>query len=136
MKVILDTNVVLDTLLKREGFHQAAYEVIKLSIQNKIEAVLPASTITDIHYIMSRSDKAKTKPVLKAFVGLLGMCDVVPADIDAAFASGMEGFEDAVLASVANRVKADYIITRDKSGFLRSPVPAIAPEELIALLVK
>lgn len=133
MKIILDTNVVLDTILKRGGFFYAAYEVVKLSVQNKVEAVLPTSIITDVYYVLNRSDKAKAKPVLEGFVGLLSMCEVVPADIHTAFASDMDDFEDAVIASVANRVKADYIVTRNKKDFIKSPVSAVTPEEFIEL---
>ncbi|MDR0293078.1 MAG: PIN domain-containing protein [Oscillospiraceae bacterium] len=133
MKVILDTNVVLDTLMKREGLFQAAYEVVKLSIQNKIQALLPASVITDIHYIMSQSDKTQARPVLEQFVGLIAVCDVTPADVGAAFASEMDDFEGAVLAAVAARVHADYIVTRNKRDFVKSPVPVATPEELLAL---
>jgi len=133
MKVVLDTNVVLDTLMKREGFFPAAYEVVKLSIQNKIEAVLPTSIITDIYYILSQSDKTQAKPILEQFVGLVTICEVVPADIGAAFASDMDDFEDAVLASVAARIKADYIVTRNNRDFTNSPVRAALPEELLKL---
>jgi predicted nucleic acid-binding protein len=134
MKVILDTNVVLDTLMKREGFFQDAYEVVKLSIQNKIEAVLPTNIITDIHYILSQSDKALAKPVLEQFIGLVAMCEVIPADIEAAFASEMDDFEDAVAAAVATRIKAGYIVTRNGKDFEKSPVPAISPPDFLALM--
>ena len=48
MKVILDTNIVLDVLLKRKAFYQASYEVVKSSIINDIDAVLPQDFIKTI----------------------------------------------------------------------------------------
>jgi hypothetical protein len=43
-------------------------------------------------------------------------------------------FEDAVQASCAARVKADYIVTRNVGDFEKSLIPAILPADMLKLL--
>ena len=51
MRVLIDTNVILDVLLKRSPFYEAAIEVLKLSVREDIQEFVSASAITDIYYI-------------------------------------------------------------------------------------
>jgi predicted nucleic acid-binding protein len=133
MKIILDTNIVLDVLMKREGFYDASYGAVRQAILDNTDMVLPASIITDAYYILNRNDKTNAKAILEQFVRLTGLSEVTPDDIMAAFASEIIDFEDAVVAAVAVRVGADYIVTRNAGDFEHSPVPAIAPQDFLML---
>ena len=134
MKIILDTNIVLDILLKREEFYQASYDTVKLSVRDRINAVLPTNIITDVYYVLNRNDKALAKPILEKFLPLVDMCEVIPADITAAFSLEMKDFEDAVVAATAFRVNANYIVTRNGKDFEGSPVPAIEPGDFLDIM--
>lgn len=136
MKVMIDTNIVLDVLLQREPFFQASYEVMKRSAQDEIEGFVSASAATDIFYLLRRElkDRQKAKDILETLFQLIGFADALGEDVYAAIASNMVDFEDALVAAVAARCQMNYIITRDTRDFTDSPVKALSPDEFLSLL--
>jgi predicted nucleic acid-binding protein len=135
MKVLIDTNIIIDILEQREGFFRDSYRLIQLAAQEKLEAFMSAGAVTDVYYIISRSlhdaDKAREKII--ALTVLIGFCDTTASDIHTALTLNITDFEDAVIASVAKREKADYIVTRNETDFTNSPVPAISPAQFLRL---
>lgn len=133
MKVMIDTNVVLDVLLQREPFFQASYEVMKLSALEKLDGFVSASAATDIYYLLRRSlrDDALAKDGMEKLLQLVGIADALGEDIYAAVASNMNDFEDALVSSIAERCQMSYIITRNIKDFEESPIKAITPEEFL-----
>jgi predicted nucleic acid-binding protein len=55
-------------------------------------------------------------------------------DLLRALALGWKDFEDAVQAVCAEKVGAEFIVTRDPDDFRASPVPVIAPRDAVARL--
>lgn len=110
MRILLDTNIVLDFLLEREPFLQDADRVFQAIENNQI-----------IGYI----SETLTVTVI---------CPVDRAILEAAFALGLTDFEDAVQIACAIAQELDGILTRDRQGFTRSPVPAFSVEDLLQRL--
>ena len=135
MKVMADTNVVLDVLQRREEFFEHSYRVIQLALQGKFECFISAGSVTDIYYIISKnpSNAQKARDAIIKLSALVGFCDTAARDINAALSLKISDFEDAVLAAVAQREKADYIVTRNAEDFKNSPVPVVMPEKLIQI---
>ncbi|MCL2084102.1 MAG: PIN domain-containing protein [Oscillospiraceae bacterium] len=134
MRVILDSNIIIDVIEKRNPFFEKSCSVIQLSMNKRIDAFVCAGCMTDIHYIISRNvGKRKAKAAMLHLAELVGVCDTLAVDTVAAHALDMDDFEDSVLAATAKREKADYIVTRNKKDFISSPIPAVEPEELLAL---
>ena len=133
MKLMLDTNVVLDVFLKREPFFSASYKVMKLSALEKHEGFVSASAATDMFYLLRRSLKnvAVAKESMEKLLQLVGLADALGEDVHAAVASNMTDFEDALIASIAQRCQMSYIITRNVKDFSDSPVKAVTPEEFL-----
>ena len=138
MKVVIDSNIVIDVLEKREPFFEKSYAVIQLCANKTIDGYVCAGSITDIYYIIRKNvaDNSKAKEAMIRLGELVGVCDTMANDITSAHALDMNDFEDAVLAATSKREKADYIVTRNKRDFKGSPVPAVEPEELLALCAK
>jgi predicted nucleic acid-binding protein len=129
MKVLIDTNVIIDILERREEFLQTSYKVAQLSLQGRIQAFMPASAVTDVYYIIHQNvhDTEKSKEAIIGLTTLISLCDTIAGDINAALTLPLNDFEDAVIAAIAKREKADYIVTRNEADFKNSPVPAISP---------
>ena len=72
MKLLIDTNVVLDLLLKREPFYQEAAEVLKLAQRDGIQEYVSVSAITDIYYIAHKMlrDSAAVRALLQKLLML------------------------------------------------------------------
>ena len=136
MKVIFDTNVIIDVLERREPFFLDSYAVLQLSATKKVDGFICAGCITDIHYILRKNitDKNKVEDAITGLAKLVGVCDTLASDITLSHTFKMNDFEDAVIAATAKRENANYIVTRNKQDFKNSPVPAIYPTELLSLV--
>lgn len=135
MRIMIDTNVVLDILLKREPFFEASYGALKQAMVNDSECLVSAAAVTDIFYLLHKElhDTGKAKEGLERLLRLILVADVLALDIRTAISDSMSDFEDAVVHAVAARNKADYILTRNPRDFEGSTVPAITPQDFLEL---
>lgn len=136
MKVLLDTNVILDVFLSREPNIQAAEKIFEMVYNEKIEAYTTASSITDIYYITAKrlGDKP-TREALRNLFNLLGIIAVDGGDCTVALDLPISDFEDALVFVCAGKVNIDYIITND-NGFLNVDselANVISPVDFLAL---
>jgi len=131
MKVLLDTNVVLDLLLERENFKQAKQIFEKIE-DREIDGYLCATTITTIHYLIMKSlDKNKANEIIKDLLKLFEIVDVTKSILLKAIENNGKDFEDSVIYSGAEFFDIDLIITRDKKGFKNSNIKVLNPIEFL-----
>jgi predicted nucleic acid-binding protein len=137
MRVLLDTNVVLDAIAKREPFWADAQKIVNFILDNKLEGYITANTITDIHYIarkhLSRNDLYNT---LRSLFKVFGIIDVFSVDCHEALDFPLDDYEDALLAVCANRMAVDYIIIRDEAFLHQAGILAITPADFIRVAEK
>ena len=135
MRVIVDTNVVLDVLLAREPFVAQAAQILALVERSSIAASLCATTVTTIHYLLAQSLSANE--VRNAMRGLLDLFEIAPVNrpvIEQALQSKIAHFEDAVLEQAGRLVGAEAIVTRNTKDFRHSSIKALEPQEFLASL--
>lgn len=135
MKLLIDTNVILDILLKREPFFSDSYGALKKAAEEDAECYLSSSAVTDIFYILRKAFQSamQAKETLSRLMLLVSFSDVLSSDITDALNSEMTDFEDAVVNAVGNRLKADYIITRNTKDFAKAEVSVISPSDYLRL---
>jgi predicted nucleic acid-binding protein len=135
MTVLIDTNVILDYVLKREPFAADALTCLDRLIIAKAKVWLTASTVTDIYYITRRTlhDLAKAKAVIAKLLNAFQISGVDKTDCLSALNNGLNDYEDALVSVCAKKVKAEYIITRNIKDFEQSTVPAISPSDFLKL---
>lgn len=133
MRVLFDTNVVLDHLLGREPFVDAAEQLLSLVDSGRIDGVICSTTATTIHYLAS---KAVGAPAAMEYLRrLLAIFDVACVDrgvLLGALEVGFSDFEDAVLHEAACSIGAAAIVTRNGKDFAKSTLPVFDPTELLA----
>ena len=135
MRVIVDTNVVLDVLLAREPFAEPASRIFALAEQSKIEASLCATTVTTIHYLLTQSlPRNDARGALRALLRLFEIAPVNRSVIEEALQSKIADFEDAVVEQAGRLSGAEAIITRNTKDFRNSIVKALDPAELLATM--
>ena len=134
MKVLFDTNVVIDIIHNREAFYADSYKALHLAFEN-CTTCISTTTITDSVYITRKvfTDSKAQKQALSVFFSKFKLCAVKAQQIKAAFLSPMSDFEDAVQAFCAKRHGVKYIITRNVKDYKLSPVMAIEPADFIKL---
>ena len=132
MKVLLDTNVVLDIALARPMFCEEASEVFHKINDNKILGYISATTVTDIFYVLNKA-KIDAFSYLKRLLKIIDVLDVDKDIILTALYSGWTDFENAVQAQVATEHGMDLIITRNTKDFQKTKkVRVLTPQEFIA----
>lgn len=133
MKILIDTNVILDIFQKREPFFIDSYQALHKAIETSTECLLSASAVTDIFYILCKFLKSakQAKEQIEQLSRLVTFADVQGADIRTALARTMPDFEDAVIDAVAERNNVNYILTRNIKDFTGSAVPAITPANFL-----
>ena len=135
MKVLVDTNVVLDVLLDRRPFSLPAAALLSLVEKRKFEAALGATTLTTIHYLLRKAGgKKMADEAVEKLLAVFEIAGVDAAVLEAATRLPLPDFEDAVLVEAGRRAGADAVITRDLKGFKKSDLPAYSPEEFLAAL--
>jgi predicted nucleic acid-binding protein len=135
VKVLFDTNVILDVLLEREPHVDAASKLFALVDNGRIDGWICATTATTIYYIASKSLGARR--ARDQVHGLLGLFEVAPVDkavLDGALDIDFSDYEDAVVHEAARAVGATLIVTRDRDDFVHSAIPALDPQELLAVV--
>lgn len=135
MRVLLDTNVILDALLQRAPWVVQANSIWQASQLGRLEAAMTASALTDVYYIARRhSGATQARIVLRACLDDLTILPVDEALLEQAWLIQIADFEDALQVACAVRDNLDAIVTRDPAGFVGSSVPVLSPTDLIARL--
>ncbi|MEW5952286.1 MAG: PIN domain-containing protein [Bacillota bacterium] len=128
MKILIDTNVIIDYLADRTPFADHSERVLALCENGKVTGLVTANAITDIYYVLRKVvGREKALEAIRTLCSILDITDVVKADILNARELDMHDYEDALAAQCAKRIKAEYIVTRNSSDYANSPVPAIEP---------
>ncbi len=137
MRVLIDTNIIIDVLANREGFSEPASQLFKLCEVGKVQGTIYALTIANIVYIMRKElAREQIKDVIAKLSAIFTIADMKGDDFKKAAALPMDDFEDALQSVCAARLKADFIVTRNLKDFKGSKVMAIKPSELIERMVE
>ena len=135
MKVLFDTNIILDVLLDREPFSEHASHLMSKVERSEVNGLLCATTVTTIHYLLSKNlDKEKAITNIKSIMALFEVAPVNRIVIDNALQSKFTDFEDSVLHESARHAGAEYIITRNIKDFKNTKIPAFTPTEFLSML--
>ena len=135
MRIIVDTNVVLDVLLARKPFVEAAARLFALVEQSRIEGLLCATTVTTIDYLLTQSlPSPERRETLRRLLELFEIAPVNRPVIEEAMRSRVSDFEDAVLEQAGRLAGADAIVTRNMRDFQNSSIKALGPDELLAAM--
>jgi predicted nucleic acid-binding protein len=134
-RVLIDLNLVLDVLQKREPFYAASAGVLACAETGLVEGLVAAHTLTTLFYLVAKDQSAERARV--ALTELLQFLSVAPVDqaaIEQALNLPYTDFEDAVQMMAAVQAGAQYLVTRNVQDYRAGPLPVLQPAELLALL--
>lgn len=136
INALLDTNVLLDALTTREPFKDDAEKIFLSAADDTFKGYITANSMTDIYYLVCKTtDKSTGRRALQNLLQLYTIIAIDGDDCESAIDGPIEDFEDSLIVICAQKIQADYIISRDKA-FLRaeSPVAVILPAGFLKLL--
>ncbi len=135
MRVLIDTNIVLDVLLDRHPWVVDSSQVWAACESGRITGYIPGSAMTDIFYVARRMTDIATAQIA---VGLcLATFKIAPVNrpvLERAVALSGSDFEDNVQLACALEERLDALVTRNPADFAGAPLSILTPAELLAQL--
>jgi len=132
MKVLVDSNVVLNKLLKQPAFFAGSNAIFTLAEIGQITGYISASAVTDIYYIARKTlGKTAAYEAIKKMLLVFYPATVTDNNIYQALDLEWDDFEDSVQYIVGEDLAVDYIITRNIKDFVSGSIPAVTPEQFI-----
>ena len=132
MKILLDTNIILDFALERKDFVENSKSIMKLAYKKQIEAYISASSATDIYYIIQKN-KSKEEALffLSNIISFIEIAGVDKNVVLNAIQSTFSDFEDAVQNFAAQSSGIEFIVTRNNKDFVKSDLKILNPNEFL-----
>jgi predicted nucleic acid-binding protein len=130
--ILVDLNVVLDVVQKREPHHRASAAILSAVVRDNLGAALPAHAFTTVHYIVTHyQNRAKADDVIDWLLQYFHIATTGHAELVRARELGWPDFEDAVVAANAESMRCETIVTRNVADFKNSPIPVMTPHEML-----
>ncbi len=135
MKILFDTNIILDVLLNRQPFVEMSSRLVSSVENQELEGCLSATTITTIDYLISKvTSREKSKLEIHKLLKLFQISAVNSSVIELAINSNFKDFEDAVQYFSGECDQVNGLVTRNIKDYKCAGLPIYTPEELLGLL--
>jgi predicted nucleic acid-binding protein len=132
MRVLLDTDVVLDHLLEREPFAQAASQLLELNAEGTFDGYVSGITPINVFYIARKiMEHHKLRQILNDLLLAVRVCPITHDVLNQAFALPFADYEDAVQHASATASQLDAIITRNLDDYKNATLPVFSPTDFL-----
>jgi predicted nucleic acid-binding protein len=135
LSILIDLNLILDVLQRREPFYATSARVLACAETGIVEGWVAAHSLTALFYLLAKyqsTDQARV--TLSELLSFLSVATVDQTVIEQALSLPYGDFEDAVQMMAAVRTGAEYLVTRNVRDYESGPLPAIQPAELLPLV--
>jgi len=135
MRVLLDTDIVLDIFADRQPFVVEASVLWLAHEQGRLEALISPITPVNVFYILRRQvGTTQARQLVGRLLATMPVCTLDQAVIQVAHALPMADFEDAVQAAAAAAAGLDALVTRNTRDYSAAPLTILTPAEALARL--
>lgn len=137
-KLLIDTNIVLDLLAKREPFYSSAAQIFSLADKHKLKLTVSSLTFANTNYVLTQLKSAKeARAILRRFKILVSVLSLNDKIINLALNDDkFKDFEDGLQYYTAIENNQDIIITRDLKDFKESKLPVLTADEYLTSIEK
>lgn len=131
-KLLVDTNIILDLLSKREEFYQEAQQLFTLADTKQVELFVSSLSFANTYYLLSKfQNREYARKILIKFKILVQVAQLDDKILELALLSDFRDFEDAIQYHTALENGIDIIITRNKKDFKTSNLPVMTAKEYL-----
>ena len=136
MKILIDTNVIIDALTSRVPWNKSAEKIFLMAANHTIDMYITASSATDIYYLIRKHlhSTESAKQIMGKLYSLVEILDVTGDDCLEALASPISDYEDAVVEKVVSRKKMEYIVTRNIKDYQAGNTKIILPDDFVKII--
>lgn len=136
MKILIDTNIILDWLQQRSPFYEQAHAVMETCVFESVQGFISAHSLCDIFYILRKDFPVKDRlDLIKMLSIRFNIISENQKDfILVADAPTTKDLEDSLQIRCAKKCTLDYIVTRNLKDFIHSEIEAIEPKTFLESL--
>lgn len=135
MKILFDTNIILDVYLLRDPFFKPATNLLAEVERKNIDGYVCSTTVTTIHYLVSQvKGTIEAKRQVKNLLRLFNVAGVGKRELELALNSKISDYEDAVINESALNENVEGIVTRNLKDFTNSKLTIFDPQELLNII--
>jgi len=135
LRILFDTNVILDVLLDRKEFVEHSARIMGMVERKAIDGYLTATTITTLDYLISKTKNRKqARSEIRKLLTLFNIAEVNSKVVDLSANSDFEDFEDAIQYYSAECCGAKGLVTRNAKDYKNATLPIFTPEELARIV--
>lgn len=132
MKLMIDANVLLDVLMKRELFYKDSLYIWKLAESKVVTCYVSTLTFANIVYVLRKKMTASEIDELFRYLSIIfNFADLTSQDLNNACSLRWKDYEDSIQYIIAKRLGVDALITRNKKDFICDDIKVIEPNELV-----
>jgi len=133
IKILVDTNVIIDLLAKRENFYIDSLQLFSLADQNKIQLIISILSIANTHYLLNDVMKMKdARAVIRKFKVLVNSFALSDKIVELALNDkNFKDFEDGIQYYTALEANCNVIVTRNIKDYKNSSIPVFKPREYL-----
>ena len=135
MKVLFDTNVIIDIWKKDPEFFLDSFVSYDVCVLRGWDPYIAVTAVPDIECLLAALgilSKAKVAQAMEALLEMFSVADAQECDCVLARQSDLPDLEDGIIAYSAQRNGMDVIVTRNVRDFVKSPVAAMTPSDFVA----
>ncbi len=137
MKILLDTNIVLDVALDRPRLAAASRGALTWAVEHPGKACLAWHSVATLAYFLARQNgRERVRPLIGELVARLDIAGGSDRELLRAIELPLPDVEDAMIAALAESGGVNHIVTRNVADFRKSPVKAVTPEDFLRLTAK
>lgn len=131
MRILVDTNILIDVVTMREPFFADSVKIFELCQKKAVKGAVAAHSIPNMAYILRKD--FSSDDLRKIFLNIFEIFRIEAVDFEKLLATvanyNFSDFEDCLQVQCAKSFRANYIITRNVKDFAASEIPAITPED-------
>lgn len=134
MKVLFDTNVIIDAIAERYSDYDYSQKLINKVVDGEIDGYICSKQITDIYYILRKYfDEKRRRLIIKSILETFKVLPLLPSYLSYCINSKIDDYEDSIIDEVASVNMIDFILTNNINDFPNSKAVIISPKELYTL---
>lgn len=134
-RIFLDSDILLDAVLKRPEFMLPALNLLALAHDSRFELMTSSVAFVNTHYFLNKFDKANKFVLLKRLRTAISIINVDETIIDQALKNGADDFEDTVQYYAARKSDVDFIITRNIKDYKQADIPVLTAEDFLRTIL-
>ncbi len=138
MQILVDTNVIVDYILKRGNFYECANKVLELCQDGLADGAVSSQSVADAFYILRKDFSVAERKAFLLRICLIFQVEFVDKEklVAALKDDTFSDFEDCLQMQCAKSFRADYIVTRNVKDFSASEIPAVTPEDFCKIFTE